>query len=219
METDIREVLPTISVPTLMMYQDRYREGCLYLAERIPDAEVLEVTSPDTSIYADSGVADAVERFLSEGRIDTAPERVLTTVLFTDIVESTSRAAELGDSRWRALLDAHHTTVRAQLARYGGREVRGTGDGFLATFDGPARAIACAHGAINAVGELGLEIRAGVHTGEVELVGRQGGGHRGPHRRPDRRRRRARARCWSRASSGTSRPARASSSRTAAPGH
>ena len=114
---------------------------------------------------------DAVKRFLSEGRVDTAPERVLTTVLFTDIVESTSRAAELGDSRWRALLDAHHATVRAQLARYGGREVRGTGDGFFATFDGPARAIACAHGAINAVGELGLDIRAGIHTGEVELVG------------------------------------------------
>jgi class 3 adenylate cyclase len=171
METDIREVLPTISVPTLVMYMDRYREGCLYLAERIPDAEVLEVTGPDTSIYGDPAVPGAVERFLSEGRVDSAPERVLTTVLFTDIVESTSRAAELGDSRWRALLDAHHATVRAQLARYGGREVRGTGDGFLATFDGPARAIACAHGAIKAVGELGLEIRAGVHTGEVELVG------------------------------------------------
>jgi class 3 adenylate cyclase len=116
-------------------------------------------------------VPAAVERFLSEGRVDSAPERVLTTVLFTDIVESTSRAAELGDSRWRALLDAHHATVRAQLARYGGREVRGTGDGFFATFDGPARAIACAHGAIGAVGDLGLDIRAGVHTGEVELAG------------------------------------------------
>ena len=171
METDIREVLPAISVPTLIMYQDRYRDGCLYLAERIPHAEVLEMISPDSSIYGDSGVPEAAKQFLSEGRIDTAPERVLTTVLFTDIVDSTSRAAELGDSRWRALLDAHHATVRAQLARYGGREVRGTGDGFLATFDGPARAIACAHGAINAVGELGLDIRAGIHTGEVELVG------------------------------------------------
>ena len=109
------------------------------------------MSRPDSSIYGDPEVPEEVERFLSEGRIDTAPERVLTTVLFTDIVESTSRAAELGDSRWRELLDAHHTTVRAQLARYGGSEVRGTGDGFLATFDGPARAIACAHGAINAV--------------------------------------------------------------------
>jgi class 3 adenylate cyclase len=171
METDIREVLPTISVPTLVMYQDRYSDGCLYLAERISNAEVLEVTSPDTSIYGDPEVPDAVNRFLAEGRVDTAPERVLTTVLFTDIVESTSRAAELGDGPWRALLDAHHATVRAQLARYGGREVRGTGDGFFATFDGPARAIACAHGSINAVGELGLDIRAGIHTGEVELIG------------------------------------------------
>jgi class 3 adenylate cyclase len=170
METDIREVLPTITVPTLVMYQDRYSDGCLYLAERIPHAEVREMKSPDTSIYGDPGIPGAVEHFLSEGRVDTAPERVLTTVLFTDIVESTSRAAEVGDSRWRALLDAHHATIRAQLARYGGREVQTTGDGFFATFDGPARAIACAHGAIHAVGELGLDIRAGVHTGEVELV-------------------------------------------------
>jgi class 3 adenylate cyclase len=171
METDIREVLPTITVPTLLMYQTRYRNGCLHLAERIPQAEVLELSSPDTSIYGEPEVPDAVKRFLGEGRVDIAPERVLTTVLFTDIVESTSRAAELGDARWRALLDAHHAAVRAQLARYGGREVRGTGDGFFATFDGPARAIACAHGAINAVGQLGLDVRAGVHTGEVELAG------------------------------------------------
>src|SRR5215211_7139074 len=124
METDIREVLPTITVPTLMLCHSRWMEGCLYLAERVPHAEVLELTSPDSSIYGDPAVPDGVKRFLSEGRVDTAPERVLTTVLFTDIVESTSRAAELGDSRWRALLDAHHATVRAQLARYGGREVR-----------------------------------------------------------------------------------------------
>jgi class 3 adenylate cyclase len=92
-------------------------------------------------------------------------------VLFTDIVESTSRAAELGDERWRELLQAHHAAVRAQVARYGGREVRSTGDGVFATFEGPARAIACARRTIAAVGELGLDIRAGVHTGEVELVG------------------------------------------------
>jgi class 3 adenylate cyclase len=170
-ETDIREVLPTISIPTLVMYHDRYSDGCLYLAERIPHSEVLKLTSADTGIYGDHAVPDAVNRFLSEGRVDTAPERVLTTVLFTDIVESTSRAAELGDARWRTLLDAHHAAVRAQLARYSGREVRGTGDGFFATFDGPARAITCAHGSINAVAELGLDVRAGIHSGEVELVG------------------------------------------------
>jgi class 3 adenylate cyclase len=96
---------------------------------------------------------------------------VLTTVLFTDIVDSTSRAAEIGDQRWRELLQAHHATVRAQLARYGGKEVRSTGDGVFATFEGPARAIACASRIIDAVGELGLDVRAGVHTGEVEIVG------------------------------------------------
>jgi class 3 adenylate cyclase/pimeloyl-ACP methyl ester carboxylesterase len=171
METDIREVLPTISVPTLVMYRHEWREGCMYVAERIPNAEAVETTAPDTSIYADPRVPEIVERFLSEGRVDTAPERVLTTVLFTDIVESTSLAAELGDSRWRELLDAHHAAVRAQVARYGGKEIRSTGDGFFATFDGPARAIACAHRARAAVAELGLDLRAGVHTGEVELAG------------------------------------------------
>jgi class 3 adenylate cyclase len=171
METDIREVLPTISVPTLVIYRPEWREGCMYVAERIPNAEAVETTAPDTSIYADPSVPEIVDRFLSEGRVDTSPERVLTTVLFTDIVESTSRAAELGDQRWRELLEAHHAAVRAQLARYGGKEIRSTGDGFVATFDGPARAIACAHGALTAVAELGLDLRAGIHTGEVEVVG------------------------------------------------
>jgi class 3 adenylate cyclase len=171
METDIREVLPTISVPTLVLYRDEWRDPCLYMAERIPNAEVVELTAPDVSIYADPRIPEEVERFLSEGRADTAPERVLTTILFTDIVESTSRAAELGDRRWRELLEAHHAAVRAQLARYGGKEIRGTGDGFFATFEGPARAIACARRAVAAVADLGLNIRAGVHTGEVELVG------------------------------------------------
>jgi class 3 adenylate cyclase len=173
METDVREVLPTITVPTLMLYDDTWRDGCVYMAERIPNAELVRVNAPDASIYAVPRIPDEIERFLSEGRADTAPERVLTTVLFTDIVESTSRAADLGDSRWNELLEAHHAAVRAQIARYGGKEIRGTGDGFFATFEGPARAIACAQGAITAVADLGLDIRAGVHTGEVELVGRK----------------------------------------------
>jgi class 3 adenylate cyclase len=122
------------------------------------------------STWTDPRVLEHVQSFLAEGRVDAAPERVLTTVLFTDIVDSTSRAAELGDERWRELLQAHHAAVRAQLARYGGKEVRSTGDGVFATFEGPARAIACAHRTIAAVAELGLDIRAGVHTGEVELV-------------------------------------------------
>jgi class 3 adenylate cyclase len=169
-ETDIREVLPAISVPTLVLCHDRYRGGCSYLADRVPNAELVELTSPDTSIYGNPTIPDEVERFLSEGRVDTAPERVLTTVLFTDIVDSTSKAAELGDRQWRALLEAHHAAVRAQLARYSGREIRSTGDGFFATFAGPARAIACAHKTVDAVSELGLDIRAGIHTGEVEVI-------------------------------------------------
>jgi class 3 adenylate cyclase len=170
METDIREVLPAISVPTLMLYRAEWQEACLDMAKRIPHAEAVELTAPDVSIYADPQIPDEVERFLSEGRTGAAPERVLTTVLFTDIVESTSRAAELGDTRWRELLGAHHAAVRAQVARYGGKEIRSTGDGFFATFDGPARAIACAQGALGAVADLGLDLRAGVHTGEVVLV-------------------------------------------------
>jgi class 3 adenylate cyclase len=170
-ETDIREVLPTIGVPTLVLYQTRYRDGCLDLAQRIPHAETVESNAVDSSIYGDPRVPEEVGRFLSAEPVAGASERVLTTVLFTDIVDSTSHAAELGDSRWRALLERHHTAIRAQLARYGGREIRGTGDGFFATFDGPARAIACARASIDAVRELGLVIRAGVHTGEVELVG------------------------------------------------
>jgi class 3 adenylate cyclase len=171
MDTDIREVLPTISVPTLLLYRTEWWESCRYMAERIPNAEAVELTGSDKSIYSEPGIPDEIERFLSEGRTDSAPERVLTTVLFTDIVDSTSRAADLGDRRWTTLLEAHHAAVRAQVARYGGNEIRSTGDGFFATFDGPARAIACAQGALNAIADLGLELRAGVHTGEVEIVG------------------------------------------------
>ena len=171
METDIREVLPAISVPTLILYHRQWADGCLYVAERIADAETVELQAPDVSIYSDPVIPEAVERFLGEGRTDSAPERVLTTILFTDIVDSTSLASDLGDRRWTELLEAHHAVVRAQLARYGGREIRSTGDGLFATFDGPARAIACAQGAQAAVSDLGLELRAGIHTGEVEIVG------------------------------------------------
>ena len=132
METDIREVLPAISVPTLMMYNARYRDGCVQMAERIPNAEMVELSAPDISTYADPRVGEEVQRFLAEGRVDSAPERVLTTVLFTDIVDSTSRASELGDRRWRELLGAHHATVagpdrplrRQGGPRHGGRLLR-----------------------------------------------------------------------------------------------
>jgi class 3 adenylate cyclase len=171
METDIREVLPTISVPTLLLYRTEWWDSCLYMAERIANAETVELLERDKSIYSESRIPDEIQRFLDEGRIRTRPERVLTTVMFTDIVDSTSRAADLGDRQWTAVLEAHHAALRAELARYGGREVRSTGDGFFATFDGPARAIACGHSAVNAVADLGLEIRVGIHTGEVEILG------------------------------------------------
>jgi class 3 adenylate cyclase len=171
METDIRDVLPTISVPTLVMYRTEWKDACLHLAERIPNSETIELTSPDSSIYADPQIPMEVKRFLSRTRTESPPARVLTTVLFTDIVDSTSLAAEVGDRQWRDLLQAHHLAVRAQLAKHGGKEIRGTGDGFFATFDGPARAIACAQGVVDAVSDLGLDVRAGIHTGEVELVG------------------------------------------------
>ena len=170
METDIREVLPTISVPTMILAHSRWIDGCTYMAERIPNARLVELTGPDISVYGDTQIPTEVEHFLAEGHIDASPERVLTTVLFTDIVESTLRAAEMGDAAWRSLLEAHHATVRAQIGRYGGTLIRTTGDGFCATFDGPARAIACAHAARRAVRDLGLDIRAGIHTGEVEMV-------------------------------------------------
>ena len=215
METDIREVLPTISVPTLLMYRPEWRDACLYMADHIPNVQTVELNAPDVSIYADPQIPHEVERFLAEGRIDTAPERVLTTVLFTDIVDSTSCAAELGDKQWRELLEAHHAAVRAQLARYSGKEMRSTGDGFFATFAGPARAIACAHKTINAVGELGLDIRAGIHTGEVEVIAGRSRASRSTSA-PASRRRPSPARCWCRASSATSPPAPGSTSRTAA---
>jgi class 3 adenylate cyclase len=170
MQTDIRDVLPTITVPTLLLYRAEWEDAARYMHDHIPNSEMLELNAPDVSIYADPAVPDVVQRFLAQGRHDTAPQRVLTTVFFTDIVESTSHAAELGDKQWRDLLNAHHAAVRAQLARYGGREVRSTGDGFFATFEGPARAIACAFGARDAAGELGLDLRVGIHTGEVEMV-------------------------------------------------
>jgi class 3 adenylate cyclase len=112
-----------------------------------------------------------VEQFLTGARRGPEPDRVLTTVLFTDIVGSTERAGKLGDRRWRELLDLHHLLVREQLERYHGQEVDTAGDGFLATFDGPARAIRCASAIENGVGALGLQIKAGVHTGECELFG------------------------------------------------
>jgi class 3 adenylate cyclase len=177
LDLDVRHVLPTISAPTLILHRRDDRVSPLrcgqYIAERVPGARLVELPGQDhlPAIGDAARVLDEAEEFLT-GRVSVRePDRVLATVLFTDIVGSTRRAAELGDARWRALLDTHNRLVRRELDRYRGREVKTVGDGFVATFDGPARAVRCAQTIADEVRRLGLEIRAGLHTGECELVG------------------------------------------------
>jgi pimeloyl-ACP methyl ester carboxylesterase len=174
-DMDIRDVLPTIHVPTLVVHRRGDRmisiELGRYLAEHIPDARLVELDGEDHLFFTgdSEAILDAIQEFLTGARSMPSPERVLSTVLFTDVVGSTERAVDLGDERWRELLRSHDERIRSQLERFQGREVNTTGDGFLATFDGPARAIRCAVAIRDAVGALGLEVRAGVHTGEVEM--------------------------------------------------
>jgi pimeloyl-ACP methyl ester carboxylesterase len=179
---NITDILPTIRVPTLVVHADEDLvpvQFGRFIADQIPRARMLEVQGHDHAPWfvdhADL-VAEEVEEFLTGVRHAGKAERVLSTVLFTDIVGSTERAAELGDARWRAVLERHGEVTRAQLGRYGGKEVKATGDGFLATFDGPARAIHCTEAIRSAVGGLGIEIRAGIHTGECEIIGEDVGG-------------------------------------------
>jgi class 3 adenylate cyclase len=145
----------------------------VYLAEHIPGAKLVELPGEDNLICVGNsdGDVDEIEEFLTGVRHASATERALATVVFTDIVGSTRRAAELGDRKWRELLDAHDGVVRRQLERFRGREVNTVGDGFLATFDGPGRAIECGCAIRDAVGALGIEVRVGVHTGECEIRG------------------------------------------------
>jgi class 3 adenylate cyclase len=178
---DVREILPTIQVPTLVLHRtgdlDSTVDEGLYVGERIPGARFVELQGDDHVPWIDPDqVVDEIEEFVTGVRPIQEPDRVLATVLFTDLVESTKRAAELGDRRWRTLLEAHHAAVRDQLGRFGGREVDTAGDGFLATFDGPARAIRAACAIRDGVQNLGLELRAGLHTGECELMSGKVGG-------------------------------------------
>jgi DNA-binding SARP family transcriptional activator/pimeloyl-ACP methyl ester carboxylesterase len=179
-EIDIRGVLATIAVPTLVLYRadEHFRERTRFMGERIPGAQLVELPGNDHLPW--EGDQDAllakIERFLSGIEEEVAPDRVLGTLLFTDIVASTAKAAELGDRRWHDVLSRHHDVVRAQLARFRGREVDTTGDGMFAVFDGPARAVRCATSIVEAVRALGLEVRAGVHTGEIQ---QSNGGFRG----------------------------------------
>jgi class 3 adenylate cyclase len=176
-KTDLRAILPTIRVPTLVTHQadDQYIpiELGREVASLIPGARFIEYPGADTYGWVDAPAVDDVEEFLTGRRSSRAnhTDRVLATVLFTDIVGSTDHAARLGDGSWRTLLDRHNAVVRAELDRWRGKEVKTVGDGFLATFDGPARAAHCAAEIVEAVQTLGLQIRAGLHTGECELVG------------------------------------------------
>jgi class 3 adenylate cyclase len=166
-ETDLREMLPTIRVPTLVLYSRQRRDQMLDLAGRIKGARALEIEG--IGFKAFNALTREVEAFLSSMEAEAVPDTVLATVMFTDIVSSTERAATLGDRAWRDLLKDHHTVVRRELARFRGEELDTAGDGFFAIFDGPARAIFCARAIVGAIGELGLTVRAGVHTGECEL--------------------------------------------------
>ena len=176
-EIDIRHVLPAIRVPTLIIHNDGDRvspvEGGRYMAERIPGARYVELRCDDHLPWAGNSdmIVDEIEEFLTGVRRGPDPDRVLATVVFTDIVDATRRAGELGDRRWRDLLDSHHALVRAELARFRGREIDTAGDGFLAAFDGPARAVRAARAVTSGVEKLGLAVRAGVHTGECEVMG------------------------------------------------
>jgi class 3 adenylate cyclase len=170
-DVDVRDVLRAIRVPTLVANMPATRSEAEYVTSRIPGAQRVEVPGPDFMIYFQSEtLVPEVERFV-KGIDDHEPETVLATVLFTDIVSSTQKLAELGNARWRELVERHHALVRQQLSRFRGHEIDTAGDGFFARFDGPIRAVRCAHAIVTAVPALGLEVRAGLHTGECELVG------------------------------------------------
>ncbi len=175
-DIDVRQVVPTIKTPTLIIHrvgdQVCHVENARFLASNIAGARYVELPGDAHTPFAGGGneIVDEIQEFLTGIREPEAPDRVLVTVLFTDIVGSTERARELGDQRWRALLDRHNAVIRQELIRFRGREINTTGDGFLAVFDGPARAIRCAHSIVATVRGIGLEIRAGVHTGEVEIA-------------------------------------------------
>ncbi len=178
---DVRPVLGAIKVPTLVLHRTGDRMVPLaqgrMIAEAIEGARFVELAGDDhLPLERPEEIVDEIEEFLTGTRSQREPDRMLATVMFTDIVDSTSRAADMGDRSWRELLERHDALMRTQLDRYRGREVKTMGDGFLATFDGPARGIACASSARDAVRALGVEIRAGLHTGEVEVIGEDIGG-------------------------------------------
>jgi pimeloyl-ACP methyl ester carboxylesterase len=182
MEIDVRDILPAVRCPTLVMHR---KDNLIvdvgngrYLAEQIPESKYIELPGADHyPMYDDADtVLDHVEEFMTGHLPTTVLNRILATILFTDIVGSTARAASIGDHAWKGLLGQHHELVRRELDHFRGREVDTAGDGFFATFDGPARAVKCALSIRDAVRTIGLEIRAGLHTGECEIMGSAVGG-------------------------------------------
>jgi class 3 adenylate cyclase len=171
LDLDITDVLPAIRVPTLVLTKDFMRRAGEAVANEIPSCELLVVPGRGGAIHENDYTVEAIEAFLAGAQQQRIPDTVLATVLFTDLVGSTERAVELGDRAWRDLLERHNEAVRRELERYRGVEVDTAGDGFFARFDGPARAIACARAITERVPELGLQVRAGIHTGECERVG------------------------------------------------
>ena len=182
LDIDVRAVLPTIRVPTLVLHRHGdlvvNRRAGEEVARQIPGARYVELDSNDHLPWAGDieSVLGEVEEFVTGARSVADPDRVLSTVMFTDIVGSTELASELGDARWRDLLAAHQAAVRRELAQFRGREVKSLGDGYLITFDGPARAIRCGSAITQSARAAGLEVRIGVHSGEVELIGDDVGG-------------------------------------------
>jgi class 3 adenylate cyclase len=177
--TDVRAVLPAISAPTLVLHTVENRMICIdagrYLAQHIPNARLVELPGADNAVLLGSAVGpaviDEIEEFLTGTRVAVDHARMLATLVFTDVVGSTERLAAMGDQAWRMLLDRHDEAVRRQLARFSGHQERLTGDGILATFDGPARAIRCGTAIRDAARQIGLDVRVGIHTGEVERRG------------------------------------------------
>jgi class 3 adenylate cyclase len=170
--TDITDVLGSIRVSTLVLHRDEGGDQARHIADHIPNAMVAELGGEGRWVYTDD-LADALLTFLRGDVVPWVPDSVLATVLFTDIVGSTEHAAQLGDRGWRDVLSRHQRSVRSELGRYRGTEVDSAGDGFFCQFEGPARAIACARRIVEGAAELGLEVRAGIHTGECELVGKK----------------------------------------------
>jgi pimeloyl-ACP methyl ester carboxylesterase len=181
-EADVRDVLSIVTTPTLLIHrtedQDALVEGARYMAERMPNARLVELSGSDHLPWLGESeqVLAEIEEFVTGNRSAIKPDRVLATVLFTDIVDSTARAGEVGDAEWRKLLDWHDTVSRQAIEKYRGRAIKGTGDGYLATFDGPARAIRAALEIGATAVDLGIEVRAGIHAGEIELRGDDIGG-------------------------------------------